>query len=116
MGAQPHHTPRKASNTGHYQSLTPQRIQMNDTRVELGLHNYKRDVWAHRLSDDPTRQEMEQFYDIVVNSSRAYQIPMLKREELKPRGIVYPQPKWRMSRSHLDATVWKTFGYHTPGM
>jgi hypothetical protein len=93
MGAQPHHTPRKTANTGHYQSLTPQRIQMNDTRVELGLHNYKRDVWAHRLSDDPTRQEMEQFYDIVVNSSRAYQIPMLKREELKPRGSVYPQPK-----------------------
>jgi hypothetical protein len=68
-------------------------IRMNDTRVELGLHNYKRDIWAHCLSDDPTRQEMEQFYDIIVNSSRAYQIPILKREELKPRGTVYPQPK-----------------------
>ncbi len=93
MGAQPPHTPQRTPKMGQYQSLTPQQIRMNDTRVELGLHNYKRDVWAHRLSDDPTRQEMEQFYDIVVNSSRAYQIPMLKREELKPRGSVYPQPK-----------------------
>ena len=36
---------------------------------------------------------MEQFFDIIVNSSRAYHIPMLKREDLQPRGTVYPQPK-----------------------
>ena len=107
MGAQPSHTPHAKSNM---EPLTPQqtrmndtRVQqtgMNDTRVELGLHNYKRDLWAHRLSDDPTRQEMEQFYDIIVNSSRAYHIPMLKCDELKPRGTVYPEPQIISGETH----------------
>jgi hypothetical protein len=100
MGAQPPHTPRPTSNQDQPSSITPQQTRMNDTRVELGLHNYKRDLWAHRLSDDPTRQEMEQFYDIIVNSSRAYHIPMLKRDELKPRGTVYPQPKIVSGETH----------------
>jgi hypothetical protein len=100
MGAQPPHTPHTTSNMGYAPSITPQQTRMNDTRVELGLHNYKRDLWAHRLSPDPTRQEMEQFYDIIVNSSKAYHIPMLKREELKPRGAVYPQPKIISGETH----------------
>ena len=36
---------------------------------------------------------MEQFYDIIVSSARAYHIPILKREDLKPRGTVYPVPQ-----------------------
>jgi hypothetical protein len=101
MGAQPPHNPRPSSNADHYApALTARQIAMNDTRVELGLHHYKRDLWAHRLSNDPTRQEMEQFYDIIVNSSRAYHIPILKREELKPRGNVYPQPKVVSGETH----------------
>jgi hypothetical protein len=107
MGAQSH-TPRQQPYSGAHSpmqtprqsSMNDNRLRMNDTRVELGLHNYKRDLWAHRLSDDPTRQEMEQFYDIIVNSSRAYHIPILKREELKPRGTVYPQPKDVSGETH----------------
>jgi hypothetical protein len=73
--------------------LSPRAIGLNDSRVDLGFHNFKRDTWAHRLSDEPTRQEMEQLYDIIVSSCRAYGIPILKREDLLPRGTVYPLPE-----------------------
>jgi hypothetical protein len=99
MGAQPPQTPRP-QHREHPASPTVTQTRMNDTRVELGLHNYKRDMWSHRLSNDPTRQEMEQFYDIIVNSSRAYNVPILKRDELKPRGTVYPQPKLVSGECH----------------
>ena len=62
MGAQPPHTPHTMSPNEYLSPhQTPQQTEMNDIRVELGMYTYKRDLWAHRLSNDPTRQEMEQF-------------------------------------------------------
>ena len=49
--------------------LSPRAIGLNNSRVDLGFHNFKRNTWAHRLSDSPTRQEMEQLYNIIVSSA-----------------------------------------------
>jgi hypothetical protein len=89
----PQSTPSQRRTSDATSLLSPRAIGLNDSRVDLGFHNFKRDTWAHRLSDEPTRQEMEQLYDIIVSSCRAYGIPILKREDLLPRGTVYPLPE-----------------------
>ena len=85
-----HHseTPAPDLDNRHWQANV---IQIKrSASVTANLPRFKKEIIQHNLRPDPRQDQLESFYDTMVTSLESYEIPILRRQDLRPRGTTRP--------------------------
>jgi hypothetical protein len=71
--------------------------------VTSNLPRFTKEVIQHNLRPDPRQDQLESFYDTLVTSLESYEIPILRRQDLRPRGNT--KPPERLVNEQVESTV-----------
>ena len=65
-------------------------LNRNSLQVTSNIPRFRRETIQHNLTNGPRQDQLESFYDSLVTTMDAYAMPILRRQELQPRGTTVP--------------------------
>jgi hypothetical protein len=65
-------------------------LNRNNLQVTSNIPQFRTETIQHNLTNDPRQDQLESFYDSLANTMDAYEMPILRRQELQPRGTTVP--------------------------
>jgi hypothetical protein len=85
----------------HWQSNVLQ--LKRSSSVTSNLPRFTKEIIQHNLRPDPRQDQLESFYDTLVTSLESYEIPILRRQDLRPRGNT--KPSERLVNEQVESTA-----------
>jgi vacuolar-type H+-ATPase subunit H len=88
--------PSKSSHTGHqdtnHQAPWKRQVTLNRNNLQVtsNIPRFRTETIQHNLTNDPRQDQLESFYDSLATTMDAYEMPILRRQELQPRGTTVP--------------------------
>jgi hypothetical protein len=65
-------------------------LNRNSLQVTSNIPRFRRETIQHNLTNEPRQDQLESFYDSLVTTMDSYEMPILRRQELQPRGTTVP--------------------------